>query len=240
MSSHLNAKKGEIADAVLLPGDPLRAKWIAETFLKDAYCYSEVRGMLGFTGTYEGKRVSVQGSGMGIPSALIYIHELIEDYGVKEIVRVGTAGSYQQQLKIRDLVLAMAASTSSSINNIPFNQQSFAPTADYGLFRKAVAYAEDRGMPFKAGNVLSEDKFYNEDPDRYKLWASYGVLCAEMESAGLYTTAAKHGVKALSILTISDSKVTGEHCTHDEREHDFELMVQMALSIVGTATISQS
>lgn len=234
MSSHLNAKKGEVADTVLLPGDPLRAKWIAETYLKDSFCYSEVRGMLGFTGTYNGKRVSVQGSGMGIPSALIYIHELIEDYGVKEIVRVGTAGSYQQQLHIRDLVLAMAASTSSSINNVPFDQQSFAPTADYDLFRKAVAYAEANDISFKAGNVLSEDKFYNEDPDRYKLWAAYGVLCAEMESAGLYTIAAKKGVKALSILTISDSKVTGEHCTHEERENDFELMVQMALSITGT------
>jgi purine-nucleoside phosphorylase len=239
MSSHLNAKKGEIAEAVLLPGDPLRAKWIAETFLEDAYCYSEVRGMLGFTGTYKGKRISVQGSGMGIPSALIYIHELIEDYGVKEIIRVGTAGSYQPQLKIRDLVLAMAASTSSSINNIPFDQQSFAPTADYQLFRKAVAYAEDQGIAISAGNVLSEDKFYNEDPERYKLWASYGVLCAEMESAGLYTIAAKNGVKALSILTISDSKVTGEHSSHEEREHDFEVMVQMALSIVGSASKSQ-
>ncbi|MGB5237864.1 MAG: purine-nucleoside phosphorylase [Flavobacteriaceae bacterium] len=236
MSSHLNAKKGEIADAVLLPGDPLRAKWIAETFLEDAFCYSEVRGMLGFTGSYNGKRVSVQGSGMGIPSALIYIHELIEEYGVKEIIRVGTAGSYQAQLQIRDLVLAMAASTSSSINNIPFDQQSFAPTADYDLFRRAVAYAEDNEISFSAGNVLSEDKFYNEDPDRYKLWASYGVLCAEMESAGLYTTASRYGVKALSILTISDSKVTGEHCTHEEREQDFELMVQMALSIARTTT----
>lgn len=236
MSSHLNAKKGEIADAVLLPGDPLRAKWIAETFLEDAFCYSEVRGMLGFTGSYNGKRVSVQGSGMGIPSALIYIHELIEEYGVKEIIRVGTAGSYQAQLQIRDLVLAMAASTSSSINNIPFDQQSFAPTADYDLFRRAVAYAEDNEISFSAGNVLSEDKFYNEDPDRYKLWGSYGVLCAEMESAGLYTTASRYGVKALSILTISDSKVTGEHCTHEEREQDFELMVQMALSIARTTT----
>ncbi len=232
MSSHLNAKKGEVADAVLLPGDPLRAKWIAETYLKDSFCYSEVRGMLGFTGTYNGKRVSVQGSGMGIPSALIYIHELIEDYGVKKIVRVGTAGSYQRQLHIRDLVLAMAASTSSSINAVPFDQQSFAPTADYELFRKAVGYAEANDISFKAGNVLSEDKFYNEDPDRYKLWAAYGVLCAEMESAGLYTIAAKKGAKALSILTISDSKVTGEHCTHEERENDFELMVRMALNII--------
>jgi purine-nucleoside phosphorylase len=233
MSSHLNAKKGEIAEVVLLPGDPLRAKWIAETFLEDAFCYSQVRGMLGYTGMYNGKRVSVQGSGMGIPSALIYIHELIHEYGVKEIVRVGTAGSYSENIHIRDLVLAMSASTSSSINNIPFDQQNYAPTADFELFRRAVGYAENNNLSFKAGNVLSEDKFYNEDPERYKLWASYGVLCAEMESAALYTIAAKNNVKALTILTISDSKVTGEHCSHDERERDFESMVRMALAIVN-------
>ena len=133
----------------------------------------------------------------------------------------------------------MAASTSSSINSIPFDQQSFAPTADYELFRRAVAYAEDNKISFKAGNVLSEDKFYNEDPDRYKLWASYGVLCAEMESAALYTTASRNGIKALSILTISDSKVTGESCTHEEREYGFELMVEIALSIAGNTSKSQ-
>ena len=231
MSAHLDAKKGEIAKSVLLPGDPLRAKWIAETFLTDIHCYSEVRGMLGFTGLFNDKRVSVQGSGMGIPSALIYTNELIHEYGVEEIIRVGTAGSYHKDVKIRDLVLAMSASTSSSINDVPFNRQSFAPTANYELFRRALAYAESQNIPFKAGNVLSEDKFYNEDPDRYKLWASYGVLCAEMESAGLYTLAAKNNVKALSILTISDSKVTGEHCSHEERERDFEQMALMALNI---------
>ncbi len=232
MSAHLDAKKGEIAESVLLPGDPLRAKWIAETFLENPVCYSEVRGMLGFTGTFQGKKVSVQGSGMGIPSALIYIHELIHDYGVKEIIRVGTAGSYQEDIKIRDLILAMSASTSSSINSQPFDGQAFAPTADFELLQRAVRYAEDNDIAFKAGNVLSEDKFYNDDPDRYKLWASYGVLCAEMESAGLYTIASKNKVKALSILTISDSKVTGEHCGHEERERDFEQMVHMALAII--------
>ena len=231
MSSHLEAKKGDIANTVLLPGDPLRAKWIAETFLEDAICYSRVRGMLGYTGMFKGKRVSVQGSGMGIPSALIYIHELIHDYGVKEIIRVGTAGSYQKDVKIRDLVLAMSASTSSSINQATFNQQSFAPTADFELFKRAIQYAEQNQISIKAGNILSEDKFYNDDPDRYKLWASYGVLCAEMESAGLYTLAAQNKIRALSILTISDSKVTGEHCSHDERERDFEVMARMALDI---------
>ena len=233
MSSHLDAEKGQIAETVLLPGDPLRAKWIAESFFEEAFCYSEVRGMLGYTGKYNGKRVSVQGSGMGIPSALIYIHELIHDYGVKEIIRVGTAGSYQPHIKIRDLVLAMSASTSSAINNTSFDQQSFAPTADFELFKRAIKYAEENQIEVKAGNILSEDKFYNDDPDRYKLWAGYGVLCAEMESAGLYTLAARNQVKALSILTISDSKVTGEHCSHEERERDFEQMVHMALGIMS-------
>lgn len=233
MSAHIDAKKGDIAEIVLLPGDPLRARWIAETFLDNSKCYSEVRGMLGYTGTYEGTKVSVQGSGMGIPSTLIYTHELIHEYGVKKIIRVGTAGSYQADVKIRDIVLAISASTSSSINNSPFDNQSYAPTASFDLLRRAVHYAETNDIPFKAGNILSEDKFYNEDPERYKLWASYGVLCAEMESAGLYTIAAKNKVEALSILTISDSKVTGEHCTHQERESDFEQMVRMALAIVS-------
>ncbi len=233
MSIHLDAKKGEIAKAVLLPGDPLRAQWIAETFLDDVFCYSKIRGMLGFTGTYKGKRVSVQGSGMGVPSALIYINELIKDYGVEEIVRVGTAGSYRKDIRIRDLVLAMAASTSSAINQATFNMQSYAPTADFDLFKRAVNYADEKGIQIKAGNVLSEDKFYNEDPERYKLWASYGVLCAEMETAGLYTVAAQNRVRALSILTISDSKVTDEHCTFEERERDFGQMAEMALGIIG-------
>ncbi len=232
MSLHIGAAKGDIAEVVLLPGDPLRAKWIADTFLEDASCYTEVRGMLGYTGTYKGKRISVQGSGMGIPSALIYIHELIMDYGVKTIIRVGTAGSYQADVKIRDIVLAMAASTNSSLNQLRFQGQNFAPTANYELFRNAIQYAEANGIPVKAGNVLSEDSFYNADPESYKLWASYGVLCAEMESAGLYTVAAQNDVRALSILTISDSKVSGEHCTNEERERDFEQMVEMALAIV--------
>ena len=232
MSLHIDAQKGDIAEAVLMPGDPLRAKWIADTFLEDAKCYSKVRGMLGYTGSFEGKKVSVQGSGMGIPSAMIYFHELIHDFGVKTLIRVGTAGSYQADVKLRDIVIAMAASTNSAINKIRFNQQNFAPTADYELFRKAIRFAEEQNIPFKAGNVMSEDSFYNIDPDSYKLWADYGVLCAEMESAGLYTIAAQNKVRALSILTISDSKVSGEHCSHDERERDFEQMVRMALAII--------
>ncbi|MEK6152234.1 purine-nucleoside phosphorylase [Flavobacteriaceae bacterium 3-367] len=229
MSLHIAAKKGEIAETVLLPGDPLRAKWIAETFLEDPICYNEIRGMLGYTGIYGGKRVSVQGSGMGIPSSLIYCHELITAYGVKNLIRVGTAGSYQKEVKIRDIVLAMAASTTSSINHSKFKHANYAPTASFELFMKAVQYAKDHQIPITAGNVLSSDVFYADDPESYKLWAAYNVLCVEMEAAGLYTLAAKHGVRALAILTISDSLVTGKGASPEERETGFSEMVRIAM-----------
>ncbi len=230
MSTHIKAKKGEIAETVLLPGDPLRAKWIAETFLENAFCYNDVRGMLGFTGTYNGKRVSVQGSGMGIPSALIYCHELINDYGVKNLIRVGSAGSYQKDVKIRDIVIAMAASSTSGINNSRFINADYSPTANFELFMKAVAYAKEQHIPIKAGNVLSADEFYEDDFDSYKKWAEFGVLCVEMEAAGLYTIAAKFNVRALAILTISDSLVTKERTTAEERESTFNQMMEIALS----------
>ncbi|MFY0604720.1 MAG: purine-nucleoside phosphorylase [Flavobacteriaceae bacterium] len=229
MSIHIGAKKGEIAETVLLPGDPLRAKWIAETFLENIICYNEVRGMLGFTGTYQGKRVSVQGTGMGIPSALIYANELITQFGVQSLIRVGSAGSYQKEVKIRDIVLAMSGSTTSGVNMQRFHGASYAPTADFDLFKKAIAEAEKRKTPIKAGNVLSSDEFYTDNFDAYKHWAEFGVLCVEMETAGIYTAAAKHNVKALSILTISDSLVTGERTTAEEREHTFKEMVYIAL-----------
>ncbi|WP_190810999.1 purine-nucleoside phosphorylase [Flagellimonas sp. S3867] len=231
MSLHIEAKKGEIADTVLLPGDPLRAKWIAETFLEKPHCYNNVRGMLGYTGLYQGKRVSVQGSGMGIPSALIYYHELITNYGVKNVIRVGSAGSYQEHIKLKDVVLAMAASTTSGINNTRFVNSDYAPTANFELFVKAVQFAREKGIPIHAGNVLSSDEFYEDDPESYKLWAKYGVLCVEMEAAGLYTLAAKHNVNALAILTISDSLVTGEQLTAEERETSFKDMMKIALSL---------
>ncbi len=231
MSNHIEANKNEIAETVLLPGDPLRAKWIAETFLKDAICYNKVRGMLGYTGTYNGKRISVQGSGMGIPSSLIYYHELIKDYGVKNLIRVGTAGSYQSEVKIRDIVLSMAASTTSSMNRFRFQNADYAPTADFELFMKAAQYAKEKGIPIKAGNILSLDEFYNEDHVSYKKWADYGVLCVEMETAGLYTIAAQYKVRALAILTISDSLVTNERSSVEERETSFEEMVEIALNI---------
>ena len=231
MSIHIEAKKGEIAETVLLPGDPMRAKWIAETFLENPVCYNDVRGMLGFTGTYKGKQISVQGTGMGIPSALIYAHELINEYGVKNLIRVGSAGSYQKEVKIRDIVIAMAASTNSGLNTIRFNGADFAPTASFELFQKAIETAKQKGIPLKAGNILSSDEFYADEFESYKKWSAYGVLCVEMETNGLYTVAAKHKVNALSILTISDSLVTGERTTADEREQTFKEMIEIALEL---------
>jgi purine-nucleoside phosphorylase len=232
MSTHIEAKVGEIAESVLLPGDPIRAKWIAETFLENAKCYNEVRGMLGYTGTFRGKPISVQGTGMGIPSALIYCHELINDYGVKNLIRVGSAGSYQKDINIRDIVIAMAASSTSGINNTRFVNSDYSPTADFNLFMKAALYAKENNIPIKAGNVLSSDQFYEDDFNNYKKWAAFGVLCVEMEAAGLYTIAAKFNVKALAILTISDSLVTGETTTADEREGSFSKMIEIALNTV--------
>ena len=229
MSIHIAAKQGQIAETVLLPGDPLRARWIAETFFDDPVCYSEVRGMLGYTGTYKGNRVSVQGTGMGIPSALIYCNELIKEYGVKNLIRVGSAGSYQPDVHIRDIVIAMAASSTSGINNSRFINADYSPTASFELFRKAIQFAEAKGIPVKAGNVLSSDEFYEDDPLSYKKWAEFGVLCVEMETAGLYTIAAKYNVRALSILTISDSLVTQEQTTSAERETTFTQMIEIAL-----------
>ncbi|MDP2688115.1 MAG: purine-nucleoside phosphorylase [Aequorivita sp.] len=230
MSTHIEAKKGEIAESVLLPGDPMRAKWIAETFLENAKCYNDVRGMLGFTGTFQGKRISVQGTGMGIPSTLIYCHELINDYGVKNLIRVGSAGSYQKNIKLRDIVIAMAASSTSGINNTRFENCDYSPTADFDLFMKAALYAKENNIPIKAGNVLSCDQFYEDDFNSYKKWADFGVLCVEMEAAGLYTIAAKFNVKALAILTISDSLVTGETISADDRESSFSKMIEIALN----------
>lgn len=231
MSVHINAKKGEVAESVLLPGDPMRAKWIADYFLENVMQYNDVRGMLGFTGTYKGKRVSVQGTGMGIPSTLIYAHELINEFGVKNLIRVGSAGSYQKEVKIRDIVIAMAASTNSGLNTIRFNGADYAPTASFDLFQKAIKVAEQKGIAIKAGNILSSDEFYADDFNDFKKWADYGVLCVEMETNGLYTVAAKHNVNALSILTISDSLVTKERTTSEEREQTFKEMIEIALEL---------
>lgn len=231
MSIHINAKKGDIAETILLPGDPLRAKWIAETFFENPRCFNEVRGMLGYTGTYNGKEISVMGSGMGVPSISIYAHELITEFGVKNLIRVGSAGSYQEQIKVRDIVLAMSASSTSGVNELRFGGADYAPTANFELFQKAVEIAKSKNISIKAGNVLTSDEFYADEFESYKKWSKFGVLCVEMEAAGLYTVAAKHKVNALSILTISDSLVTGEKTTSKERETTFEEMIKIALEL---------
>ncbi len=231
MSIHIEAQKGDIAETILLPGDPLRAKWIAETFLENPKCFNKVRGMLGYTGIYNGKRISVMGTGMGVPSISIYANELITEYGVKNLIRVGSAGSYQKNVNLRDIVLAMAASSNSGINSSRFDGAYYAPTANFDLFINAVNIAKQKSIPIKAGNVLSSDEFYEDDSNSYKKWSQFDVLCVEMEAAGLYTIAAKHNVKALAILTISDSLVTGESTTSKERETTFKSMIEIALEL---------
>ncbi len=229
MSIHIAAKNGEIAEAVLLPGDPLRAKFIAETFFENPVRYTDVRNMFGYTGTYKGKRVSVQGTGMGIPSISIYVNELFKDYGVKRAIRVGTAGSLQADVKIRDLVIAMSASTDSGANSIRFEGRSFAPTASFKLLKAAYDAAVGRGWEPKVGNIVSSDMFYTENPDDWKLWAKFGALAVEMEAAELYTLATKYGREALAILTISDSLVTHEATSSEERQSTFTRMMEVAL-----------
>ncbi|MDO5981492.1 purine-nucleoside phosphorylase [Flavivirga spongiicola] len=231
MSVHIEAKKGDIAETILLPGDPLRAKWIAETFFENPVCFNKIRGMYGYTGIYNGKRVSVMGTGMGVPSISIYAHELITEYDVKNLIRVGSAGSYQKHVKIRDIVLAMAASSNSGVNELRFGGADYAPTANFELFQKAVEAAKSKGIPLKAGNVFTSDEFYEDDFESYKKWSKFGILCVEMETAGLYTIAAKHSVKALTILTISDSLVTGERTSNKERETTFKEMIEIALEL---------
>ena len=229
MSIHIAAKIEDIAETVLLPGDPKRAKWIAEKYLEKSFCYTDIRGMLGFTGTYKGKRISVQGTGMGIPSISIYITELMKDYGVKNLIRIGSAGSYQKDIKVRDVVIAMSTSTDSNINNRRFYGGDFSPTANFELFSLALKVAEEKNIKIKAGNVLTSDEFYSDNSDYYKKWADFGVLAVEMETAGLYTLAAKYKAKALSILTISDSLVSSEITSAEEREKTFSEMIELAL-----------
>jgi purine-nucleoside phosphorylase len=228
LSIHINAKQGEIADIVLLPGDPLRAKYIAENFLEDAVCYNEVRNMFGFTGTYKGHKVSVQGTGMGVPSISIYITELMQEYGVKKLIRVGTCGALQKDVKVRDVILAQSASTDSKMNEIIFRGIDYAPTADFDLLLKAYQAGLKAGLNLKVGNVFTADMFYSEENQNEKL-ARYGVLAVEMETAALYTLAAKFGRQALSVLTVSDHILTGEITTAEERQTTFNDMIHVAL-----------
>lgn len=225
---HNNAKLGDIAPAVLLPGDPQRAKHIAENFLENPVCYNEVRGMLGFTGTYKGKKVSVQGTGMGQPSISIYVTELFKFYDVKKAIRVGTAGGVNADTKVRDIILASAACTDSAINTHRFKGMHFAPAADFMLLKNAYDAAVKQNLAVKVGSVLSSDLFY-EETEAWKLWASYGVLGLEMEAAELYTLAAKYGRQALAILTISDNLATHVETTPEERQTTFNDMIKIAL-----------
>ena len=228
MSIHIAAKEGQIADAILLPGDPLRAKFIAETFLEDVECYNEVRNMLGFTGTYKGKRVSVQGTGMGQPSLSIYVNELFNVYNVQKAIRIGTCGAVHKSTKVRDIILAMSACSDSAILNQRFGSLHFAPTASFELLEKARKIALEKNIHHLVGSVSSSDLFY-DDNENWKLWASYGILGIEMEAAELYTLAAKYERQALAILTVSDHIATGETTTPEERQLTFKGMMEIAL-----------
>lgn len=230
---HNSANIGDIASAVLLPGDPMRAKYIAENFLENAVCYNEVRGMLGFTGSYGGKRISVQGTGMGSPSVSIYANELMEHYGAQTLIRVGTCGSIRGDVRIKDVVIAVGASTDSGMNHDRFGNICFAPTASFELLMKAWEAAKAAGVKAVAAGVFTSDKFYDDRLDSKRdLMTSYGVAAMDMETSELYTLAARHGRKALSLLTVSDHLLTGEHCTTEERQTAFNDMIKLALEIV--------
>ena len=230
MTIHIGAEKGDIAPTVLMPGDPYRAKWAAETFLQDARCINEVRGMLGFTGTWNGNPVTIQGSGMGMPSLSIYANELIKDYDVQTLIRIGSCGGMQKQVGIRDVILAMAASTLSTPSRGIFKELNFAPCADYGLLAAAHDAAKAKGVPTHVGGIYSSDVFYDERPDLNEQMMRHGILGVEMEAAELYNLAARHGRRALAVLTVSDHLVTHEALPAEDRERSFGDMVEIALT----------
>jgi purine-nucleoside phosphorylase len=234
VSIHLEARVGDIAPIVLLPGDPLRAQFIAERYLDRATQHNGVRNALGYTGLYQGRPVSVQSTGMGMPSFWIYAHELLESYGAKVLIRVGTCGALQPTVRVLDLIVALSASTDSAMISNRFGGMGFAPTADFELLRRAHALARERDLPIHAGNVLTTDEFYPDDPEWSKRWTRYGVLAAEMETAALYTVAARFGARALSILTVSDHILTGEHTPPIERQRGFGTMAELALELVAS------
>ncbi len=231
MTIHIGGQMGDIAETVLMPGDPLRAKYIAENFLDNVTCYSEIRGMYGFTGEYKGQRVSIQGSGMGIPSISIYANELVNEYGVKKLIRIGSCGAFPKEVKLLDVILAQGASTDSNLNNVNFNQGNFACIASFDLLLKAYQSAQEKNISTHVGNVLSTDIFYADEDSYWDVWKRHGILAVEMETAALYSIAAKKGVEALGILTVSDHFVTGEKCSPQERETTFSNMVEIALGL---------
>ncbi|CQR48222.1 Purine nucleoside phosphorylase DeoD-type [Paraliobacillus sp. PM-2] len=230
MSVHIGAKKGEIADKILLPGDPLRAKYIAETFLEDVTCYNEVRGMYGYTGTYKGEKISVQGTGMGIPSISIYVNELIQSYDVQKLIRVGTCGAIQKDVNVRDVILASTSTTDSQMNRVTFGNIDYAPTANFELLKNAYDIGSEKGLDLRVGNVFTSDAFYRDNgAELHELLAKYNVLAIEMETTALYTLAAKYDRQALSVLTVSDHILTGEETTAEERQTTFNDMIVVAL-----------
>ncbi len=229
MTFHIGAAAGEIAPTVLMPGDPLRAKWAAETFLDNAVCVNRTRGMFGFTGTWRGNPVTIQGSGMGMPSLSIYANELIRDYGAQTLIRIGSCGAMQPQVAIRDVIIAMTASTTATPSRTMFRELQFAPCADYGLLSAAVTAASQRGARAHVGGIYSSDTFYDERPDLTEQMTRHGVLAVEMEAAELYTLAARYGRRALAILTVSDHLQTHEALPAEDRERSFGEMVEIAL-----------
>ncbi len=230
MTIHIGAKPGEIAETVLLPGDPLRAEWAANTFLSDVKRVNEVRGMYGFTGTWNGNPVTIHGSGMGMPSLSIYANELIRDFGAKTLIRIGSAGAMQERVNIRDVVIAMTSSTLNTPSMGFFKELNYAPCADFGLLRAAVAAAEAKGTPTHVGGIYSSDVFYDERPDLNEQMTRHGILAVEMEAAELYTVASRFGVRALAVLTISDHLLRDEALPAEERQSSFGDMVEIALS----------
>lgn len=234
MTIHIGAKPRDIAETVLLPGDPYRARWAAETFLTEAKLVNEVRGMLGYTGTYKGNRVTIQGSGMGMPSLSIYVNELIRDYGAKTLIRIGSAGAMQEKVKLRDLVLASTASSLSTPSSAIFKELNFAPTADFHLLHKAFHAAEAKGVQTHVGGIYSSDVFYDERPDLNEQMTRHGILAVEMEAAELYNLAARYGCRALAVLTVSDHLLSGEAMPSEQREKSFGDMVEIALEAAFT------
>jgi purine-nucleoside phosphorylase len=229
MTIHIGAKPGDIAETVLLPGDPYRAKWAAETFLEDAKLINEVRGMLGFTGTWKGNRVTIQGSGMGMPSLSIYANELIKDYNAQTLIRIGSCGGMQDKVAVRDVILATTSSTLSTPSRGIFKELQFAPTCDWDLLHRAYHAAEARGVPTHVGGIYSADVFYDERPDLNEQMTRHGILAVEMEAAELYTLASRYDRRALAVLTVSDHLITGEALPAEDREKSFGDMVEIAL-----------
>ena len=229
MTPHNSAKVGDIAESVLMPGDPLRAKYIAENFLENPVCYNQVRNALGFTGTYRGKKISVQASGMGIPSFSIYANELFEFYGCKNVIRVGTCGAVHPEIKLRDTIIATGACTDSAINRNLFDGQDYAAVANFELLRAAADTAAVMQIPVNFGLLFSSDLFYAEKPANWDLWSKYGVLAVEMEAVALYTLAAKYHARGLAMVSVSDHVISGEQISPEERQKGSEQMIRLAL-----------